>query len=65
MCYVEFLNELGDDKESSPSSNLFRFQNITENVIAAVENVFTFGTDQISKNFAWTCLVYEQRNESH
>ena len=45
MHYVEFLNELGNDKESPPSSDLFGFQNITENVITTVENVFPLGAD--------------------
>ena len=43
--YVEFLNEFGDDQKCPPSSNLLRFQNVAENVIAAVEHIFPLGAD--------------------
>lgn len=54
---VKLLTQFGNNEESSPSSNFLALENIAENVIADVQNVFALGTNQRCEDIAGATRV--------
>jgi len=52
--HMQLVHELRHNQERSPATNLLRLENVAEDMIANVQNVFAFGSDKRRENVART-----------
>ena len=54
--HVELLHEFRNDEEGAPTADLFRLEDVAEDVVSAVKDVLALGADQVSENLARSCF---------